>query len=81
MTIPKQSSPASLHLDEMMRSKPPTVLLALILSAHLIITGLTWQDLHQRPVNQVYGNKRMWRIASGLNTVGSLAYLLVGRRH
>ena len=55
--------------------------LTLALGTHVIITALTWRDLRQRPATQVRGNKRVWRVASALNTAGSLTYLLIGRRH
>jgi hypothetical protein len=61
-------------------SKPSNSLLVLILGAHLLITAATWCDLRRRPTSQLRGNKRLWRLASALNTSGSLAYLLVGRR-
>jgi hypothetical protein len=66
-------------LDHMARPKSGKPIL-LVLVAHLIITTLTWRDLNNRPPEQVRGNKLVWRIASGANTVGSLAYLLFGRR-
>ena len=65
MTLPKRSA----------------LLLPLALGTHVIITALTRRDLRQRPVTQVRGNKRVWRVASALNTAGSLTYLLIGRRH
>jgi hypothetical protein len=65
----------------MARQKPSKSLLALIVGAHLVIAALTWRDLRWRPASQVRFNKNVWRVASGLNTAGSLAYLLVGRRH
>jgi hypothetical protein len=47
---------------------------------HLVVTALTWRDLKNRPDEQVWGNKRLWRWASALNTLGSVAYWLVGRK-
>ena len=57
------------------------LLLPLALGTHVIITALTRRDLRQRPVTQVRGNKRVWRVVSALNTAGSLTYRLIGRRH
>ena len=51
-----------------------------ILVAHAAITALTWRDLRRRPEDQVRGSKRLWRAASAMNTVGSVAYLAMGRK-
>jgi len=51
-----------------------------ILVAHAAITTLTWRDLRRRPVEQVRGSKRLWRTASAVNTIGSLAYVALGRK-
>lgn len=51
-----------------------------ILVAHAAITALTWRDLQHRPAGQVRGSKRLWRVASAANTVGSVAYLAIGRK-
>jgi hypothetical protein len=55
------------------------VRLAPILIGHVIITAFTWRDLRRRSDAQVHGSKRIWRVASALNTLGSLAYWLFGR--
>ncbi len=58
--------------------------LALVLAytaiVHVPITTLTWRDLRYRPATQVRGNKKVWQIASAVNTTGSVAYWLFGRR-
>ncbi len=51
-----------------------------VLVIHLILLKLTWLDLRRRPDAAVRGRKRMWRFASGVNTSGSVAYWLFGRR-
>ena len=51
-----------------------------VLVAHAAITALTWRDLRRRPEDQVRGSKRLWRVASAMNTVGSVVYLAVGRK-
>jgi hypothetical protein len=51
-----------------------------VLLAHAAITTLTWRDLGRRPADQVRGSKRLWKIASAVNTVGSVAYVAVGRK-
>jgi len=55
-------------------------LLLLLTALHLGITAWTWQDLRRRPADRIRGNRALWRLLSGLNTSGSLAYLLLGRR-
>jgi hypothetical protein len=54
--------------------------LAVVLVVHLILVRLTWRDLARRPDTAVRGRKRLWRLASGLNTTGSVAYWLFARR-
>jgi hypothetical protein len=50
------------------------------LVAHLTVATLTWRDLRNRPGARVRGTKTLWRVASALNTLGSLGYWLFGRR-
>ena len=57
-----------------------SVRLAPFLVAHVVITAFTWRDLRHRTDHQVRGNKRVWRMVSALNTLGSLAYWLFGRQ-
>jgi hypothetical protein len=54
------------------------VMVAVVLNA--IIASFTWRDLRRRPANLVRGPKLLWRLWSSLNTTGSVAYWLVGRR-
>ncbi len=54
--------------------------MALIGLAHAAITALTWRDLRRRPDGEVRGRKNLWRAASTLNTGGSVAYWLFGRK-
>ena len=54
--------------------------LLVVLVVHLIVAKLTWLDLRRRPDGAVRGNKRFWRLASLVNTTGSVAYWLLGRR-
>lgn len=60
--------------------KPNNVVLAIIAVVHLTAVTLTWRDLRSRPAAQVRGPKRIWQVASALNTTGSAAYWLFGRR-
>ena len=54
------------------------VVVALVV--HVIVLTLTWRDLSRRPAAAVRGPKRLWRVAATMNTSGSLAYWLFGRR-
>lgn len=60
--------------------KPNKVVLAIIVVMHLTAATLTWRDLRDRPAEQIRGSKAFWRIASAVNTGGSAAYWLFGRR-
>jgi hypothetical protein len=60
--------------------KPNKLVLAIIAVVHLTAATLTWRDLRSRPAAQVRGPKRIWQVASALNTTGSAAYWLFGRR-
>jgi len=60
--------------------RPNKLVLALIGVVHLTAVTLTWRDLRSRPAAQVRGPKRIWQVASALNTSGSVAYWLFGRR-
>jgi hypothetical protein len=63
------------------KSKPVSKpLLVIALAAHLAAVTLTWRDISVRSADRIRGTKRAWRIASAVNTVGSIAYWLVGRR-
>jgi len=55
-------------------------IIAVALVIHLIMVTLTWRDLRNRPDAVVRGRKRFWRVAATMNTTGSVAYWLVGRR-
>jgi hypothetical protein len=60
--------------------KPNKLVLAAIAVVHLTAVTLTWRDLRSRPAGQVRGPKKIWQVASALNTTGSVAYWLFGRR-
>lgn len=44
------------------------------------LTAYAWRDLGKRSGDQVRGPKLLWRLASVVQPVGPLAYLVVGRR-
>jgi hypothetical protein len=54
--------------------------LLLYLPFHLAAVAVTWRDIGRRPPQRVRGSKRLWRLASAVNTLGVLAYWLAGRR-
>ena len=62
------------------KGKPNIVVLAAVAVVHVTAVGLTWRDLRSRPAEQVRGPKKVWQVASALNTTGSVAYWLFGRR-
>jgi hypothetical protein len=62
-----------------MNEKQKRVLIV-VLVIHVIMLKLTWRDLRRRPDWAVRGKKRIWRVWSGMNTTGSIAYWLFGRR-
>ena len=62
------------------RRKPNKKILAVALVIHAVAMTFTWRDLNHRSAAEVRGPKRLWRIASGLNTMWSAAYWLFGRR-
>jgi hypothetical protein len=64
--------------SELSDRKKKVIAVALVL--HLFLLTLTWRDLRRRPDAAVRGPKRVWRMASTMNTTGSLAYWLFGRR-
>jgi len=55
--------------------------LVLVLVGHALVASLTWRDIRHQPTQQVRGSKTFWRIASGVNTLGSVGYWLIGRRY
>ena len=61
-------------------TEPQKKAIVMVLVVHLILLTLTWLDLRRRPDAAVRGRKRVWRFASSVNTTGSVAYWLFGRR-
>jgi hypothetical protein len=62
------------------KRKPNKVAIAAIAVVHVAVMTLTWRDLRNRPPAGVRGNKKAWRVASAVNTGGSAAYWIFGRR-
>jgi hypothetical protein len=55
-------------------------IIALALVIHMIVAALTLRDLRRRPAAAVRGPKLLWGAWIRLNTTGSMAYWLFGRR-
>jgi len=47
---------------------------------HVGVTAWTWRDIRRRPAAGIRGSEGLWRFLSAVNTLGSGAYWLVGRR-
>jgi hypothetical protein len=62
-----------------MERKPNGLLLFVL--GHVLLAAWTWRDIQQRPAQQIRGSKRLWRLLSAANTLGSASYWLVGRRY
>lgn len=60
--------------------KAPGRVFAAVAVVHTTAAALTWRDLRTRTAAEVRGDKRIWRTASVVNTLGSVAYWLFGRR-
>ena len=60
--------------------KPPLLLIVPALIVHVTFWVLTWRDLSRRTDAEVRGSRVLWRIASALNSLGSLGYWTLGRR-
>jgi hypothetical protein len=63
-----------------MERKPNKYVLAAMIVVHVVVVALTWRDIRNRPVEQVRGNKKVWRVVSALNTANAAVYWVVGRR-
>jgi hypothetical protein len=61
------------------RSPNPKVIAAIVIG-HLALTTLAWRDIGRRTDDQIRGSKKIWRVATGANSVNSLAYFIFGRK-
>ena len=55
-------------------------ILGVAIVVHALVVLVTLRDLRRRPAAAVRGPKWVWGMAATLNTSGSVAYWLVGRR-
>jgi hypothetical protein len=62
------------------QQKPNKLVFAVAGAIHLVVVTLTWRDIRQRPNELMRGSKTIWRLISAANTLGSLAYWIIGRR-
>ncbi len=62
----------------MQRKSGPVVVA--VLAGHALVAAWTWRDIRQ-PDQRIRGSKRLWRMASAVNKLGSLGYWLIGRRY
>jgi hypothetical protein len=60
--------------------KPNKLVVVGVLVVHSVVAAVTWRDLRSRPAERIRGPKRIWQIASAVNTLGSIAYWVVGRK-
>lgn len=64
----------------MAKRAPNPKVIAAIVVGHLTLTTLAWRDMRNRPDDQIRGSKKVWRVATGANSVNSLAYFIFGRK-
>ena len=65
----------------MAKTRPANpVSVALWIALHLAFASLTWQDVKRRPEHGIRGSKAVWRVASSINSLGSVLYWIFGRR-
>jgi hypothetical protein len=64
----------------MAKRTPSPKVIAAIVVGHLALTTLAWRDIRNRPDSQIRGSKKAWRLATGANSVNSLAYFIFGRK-
>jgi hypothetical protein len=62
------------------RKSPPTWVVVVILIAHATFAAFTLRDIARRPGALVRGKKVFWGAASTLNSLGGVAYWVIGRR-
>jgi hypothetical protein len=62
---------------ELSAGQRSAVLSLVVLQA--ILAAIAQRDLSDRAESELRGSKRLWRVLT-LNTVGAVAYLIVGRR-
>jgi hypothetical protein len=63
-----------------MNDHKPLAVVLLYLPVHILVAAVTWHDIGRRSPQQLRGSKRLWRLASAVNTLGAVAYWLAGRR-
>ena len=62
------------------QTKRDKLLLGVVMASQTVSSALAWRDLADRPVGQVRGSKKLWRVIVTINPGNSIAYWLFGRR-
>ena len=57
-----------------------TRLVIVAVAVQAVIAALTVRDINHRPAEAIRGPKRLWRLLGSINTTGSVAYWIVGRK-
>jgi len=57
-----------------------TRLVAVAVVVQAVIAALTIRDINSRPAESIRGPKRLWRLLGSVNTTGSAAYWIIGRK-
>jgi hypothetical protein len=60
--------------------RPNPKVIAAIVAGHLALTTFAWRDIRHRPDDEVRGSKKVWRMATAVNSVHTLAYFIFGRK-
>lgn len=55
-------------------------LVVVAVAVQAVIAALTVRDINRRPDEAIRGPKRLWRLLGTVNTTGSAAYWIVGRK-
>lgn len=80
MKLKSKARQKSKQMAKRMENQPDKRAVIPTLIVHVIVTILTWRDISSRSDAEVRGNKVVWRVASALNTIGSVAYWIFGRK-
>jgi hypothetical protein len=76
-TIQRNHMPNKQWKDVPRRQKKRLAIVALV---ELVLTTVALWDLTHRPAAQVRGKKLVWALASFVQPVGPISYLLFGRK-
>ncbi len=57
-----------------------TRLVVVAVAVQAVVAALTIRDINNRPDEAIRGPKRLWRLLGSINTTGSAAYWILGRK-